>query len=189
MLRAKRLSGSLRGQTYWTLVGLLACTGLRISEAIHLKTHDVDLEEGVLTVRESKYRNTRLVPLHATALRHLQHYAGLRRRMFPLATSFFASERGTPLAYRTVAATFSRLRSGMARGRRRPPRLHDLRHTFACRVLLRWQKNPKGASSRVAILSRYLGHAHVTDTYWYLSALPELMAQAGEAFARYRDEK
>jgi integrase len=189
MARARRLQGPLRGRTYWTLIGLLACTGLRISEALHLKPEDVDLQEGVLTVRESKCRKTRLVPMRASAVAPLQKYARQRQRLFPLATSFFASERGAPLAYRTVRRTFSQLRQGIGVRGRRAPRLHDLRHAFTCRVLLGWQKSSKGAAGRVAILSRYLGHAHVTDTYWYLTALPELMAQAVKAFTRYQYEK
>jgi integrase len=188
MARARRLQGPLRGQTYWTLIGLLACTGLRISEALHLRPEDVDLTEGVLTIRESKYRKTRLVPLHATAIRPLQAYARRRQRHVPLARTFFASERGTPLAYRTVGDTFSRLRQGIGVGKRRPPRLHDLRHSFTCKVLLGWLKSPKGAVGRVAILSRDLGHARVTDTDWYLTGLPELMAQAAKAFACFQNE-
>lgn len=188
LARARRLPGSLRGQTYYTLIGLLACTGLRISEALRLTPGEIDFVKGVLTVRESKFRKTRLVPLHATVIRPLQNYAQERKRLFPLAKTFFASERGGPLAYRTVSENFSRLRQGIGNGGRRPPRLHDLRHAFTCRVLLGWQKSPTGAMSRVAILSRYLGHARVTDTYWYLNALPELMAHAAKAFARYQDE-
>ncbi len=188
LVRARRLPGSLRGQTYYTLIGLWACTGLRISEALRLTPEEVDLVEGVLTIRESKFRKTRLVPLHATVIRPLQDYARKRERLFPLAKTFFASERGAPLAYRTGGNTFSRLRPGIGNGGRRPPRLHDLRHAFTCRVLLGWQKSPKGATGRVAILSRYLGQARVTDTYWHLNALPELMAHAARAFARYQDE-
>jgi integrase len=189
MARAGRLQGPLRGRTCWTLIGLLACTGLRISEALHLQPEGVDLQEGVLTVRESKYRKTRLVPLHASVIAPLQEYARRRQRLFPLATTFFVSERGTPLAYRTVGRTFSQLRQGIGLRARRPPRLHDLRHAFTCRVLLGWQKSSAGAAGRVAILSRYLGHAHVTDTYWYLTALPELLAQAAKAFTHYQHEK
>lgn len=188
LARARVLPGLLRGKTYYTLIGLLACTGLRISEALHLISEDVDLGAGVLTVRESKFRKTRLVPLHATVLRPLQDYVQERKRLFPLAKTFFASERGGPLAYRTVNSTFNGLRRGIGSGGRRPPRLHDFRHAFTCRVLLRWQRSPKGAMSRVAVLSRYLGHARVTDTYWYLNALPELMAHAAKAFAPYQNE-
>lgn len=189
MRRAKRLSDPLRGQTYSTLIGLLACTGLRISEALRLTIEDVDLDEGVLRVRESKYRRTRLVPLHSTSIAPLQDYARERLRLAPSATTFFPSRKGTELARRNVTHTFRRLRHGIATERYRPPRLYDLRHAFTCRVLLRWEKSARGASNRVGILSRYLGHAHVTDTYWYMSALPELMAQAGRAFANYRDEE
>lgn len=189
MRRSKRLSGPLRGQTYSTLIGLLACTGLRISEALRLTIEDVDLDEGVLRVRESKYRRTRLVPLHSTAIAPLRDYAIRRLRIAPLATVFFPSNEGTELARRNVDHTFSRLRFGIGTERHRLPRLYDLRHTFVCRVLLRWENSARGAAGRVGILSRYLGHAHVTDTYWYLSAMPELMAQAGRAFANYRNEK
>lgn len=185
LARAKRLRGWLRGRTYWTLFGLMACTGLRISEALHLTAEDVDLKEGVLTIRESKYRKTRLVPLHITALAPLRDYSRRRERIFPLAKAFFVSERGTPLAYRTVNGTFCQLRGGIGIGGRRAPRLHDFRHTFTCQVLLNWQKSSRGAEGRVPILSRYLGHARVTDTYWYLTGIPELMNRAAKAFARY----
>jgi integrase len=188
MSRARRLQGPLRGRTYWTLIGLLACTGLRISEALHLKPEDVDLKDRVLTVRESKCHKTRLVPMHASAVAPLQDYARRRQRLFPLATTFFASERGTPLAYRTVSRTFSQLRQRIGLRGRRAPRIHDLRHAFTCRVLLGWQKSSQGVAGRVAILSRYLGDAHVTDTYWYLTALPALLAQAAKAFTRYQNE-
>jgi integrase len=188
LVRAKDLGGRLRGQTYWTLLGLMACTGLRISEALHLTSDDVDLTEGVLTVRESKYRKTRLVPLHATAIAPLRNYARRRERLFPPAKTFFVSERGAALAYSTVGNDFSRLRKGIGNSARRPPRLHDIRHAFTCRVLLGWQKSPKGAVGRVAILSRYLGHARASDTYWYLTALPELLVQAAQAFGRYQHE-
>jgi len=188
LVRAKGLGGRLRGRTYWTLLGLMACTGLRISEALHLTPDDVDLTEGVLTVRESKYRKTRLVPLHATAIAPLRNYARRRERIFPPAKTFFVSERGLALAYSTVSNNFSRLRMGIGNSARRAPRLHDLRHAFTCRVLLGWQKSPKGAAGRVAILSRYLGHARASDTYWYLTALPELMVQAAQAFGRHQNE-
>jgi integrase len=152
LARAKPLAGRLRGRTYRTLLGLMACTGLRISEALHLAPDDIDLVEGVLTVRESKYRKTRLVPLHATAIGPVRDYARRRERIFPLAKAFFVSERGTPLAYRTVNDTFSRLRKGIGIGGRRAPRLHDLRHAFTCKVLLGWQKSPNGAVGRLVQL-------------------------------------
>jgi len=174
-----RLSGSLRPQTYYTLIGLLACSGLRISEALALKIADVDLTQGLITVRESKFRHSRVLPLHSTTSQALRRYAQRRHRFFPKAGHFFVSDRGRQLRYSTVRSTFRRLSAHVvSRARRKHVRLHDLRHTFACQVLLHWQRSRQGAAHRVAVLSRYLGHQHTTDTYWYLDALPELLAEA-----------
>ena len=181
---AHQLPGQFRPWTYQTLIGLLACTGLRISEALSLKIPEVDLQQGLLLVREGKFHQTRWVPLHPTALAPLKAYSRQRQRRFPFADHFFASERGRALAYSSVHSVFSRLRQGIAH-QGHPPRIHDLRHTHACRVLQRWQASRRGAYGRVLILSRYLGHHHVRDTYWYLHALPELMAEAGKRFERY----
>jgi integrase len=178
----------LRPRTYQTLIGLLACTGLRVSEALQLKVPEVDLQQGLLLVREGKFRQTRWVPLHPTALRPLRFYNQQRQQRFPLAEYFFASESGTVLRYSTVNVVFSRLRRTIACVRRLP-RIHDLRHTHACRVLQRWQASRQGADGRALILSRYLGHRHVRDTYWYLHAVPELMSGAGERFEPDDHEK
>ncbi len=183
LARALRLSGRLRPHTYHTLLGMLACTGLRISEALALRGADADLERGVLTIRESKYRLTRFVPLHPSALAPLQRYARQRQRLHPLAHHFFVSDLGRHLAYSTVRTTFRRLARGLVpESGRRHVRLHDLRHTFACQVLHRWEHSKRRAVGRLAILSRYLGHARVTDTYWYLTATPELLHGAARGF-------
>jgi integrase len=182
--RAGRLSGRLRPLTWQTLIGLLACTGLRISEALALAVQDVDLEQGVLTVRLSKCQHTRQVPLHPSALAPLRHYARRRQRDCPQAQRFFVSDRGQALSYSAVSWTFPQLRHDMIPSNGRPHvRPHDLRHTFACRVLLGWQQSRRGASGRVAILARYLGHTHLRDTYWYLTAVPQLLEQAVRHFA------
>jgi integrase len=152
-----------------------------LSEALHLKVSEVDLQQGLLLVREGKFRRTRWVPLDPTAFRPLRLYHQQRQKRFPLAEYFFASESGAALRYSTVHAVFSGLRRTIA-CEGRPPRIHDLRHTHACRVLQRWQASRQGADGRALILSRYLGHRHVRDTYWYLHAVPELMAGAGERF-------
>ena len=180
--RARKLKGPLWRHTWQTLISLLACTGLRISEAMHLHPDDVDWQNALLIIRESKFGKTRLVPLHPTAMAPLRAYAQRRQKQFPLAQFFFVSERGERLAPSTVQGTFSRLRKGIP-FHRRPPRLHDLRHTMASMVLQRWLASPKGAFNRVLILSRYLGHGHVEDTYWYLTALPQLLADAGKRIA------
>lgn len=181
LMAAGQLPGELRPYTYQTLIGLLACTGLRVSEALHLKVPEVDLQQGLLLVREGKFHRTRWVPLDPTALRPLHLYNQQRQKRFPLAEHFFASESGATLRYSTVHAVFSRLRRAISCAAR-PPRIHDLRHTHACRVLQRWQASRQGADGRALILSRYLGHRHVRDTYWYLHAVPELMAGAGKRF-------
>jgi integrase len=180
--RAGQLTGRLHPHTWQTLIGLLACTGLRISEAMRLKTADVDWKESLLIIRQSKFGKTRLVPLHPSALPALRAYARRRQELFPLAQYFFVSAAGTPLARSTVGQTFTQLRAGMPFGRR-PPRLHDLRHTMASQVLQRWRSTRKGAANRILVLSRYLGHGHVEDTYWYLTASAELLNDAAQRFA------
>jgi integrase len=180
--RAGKLEGRLWPHTWQTLIGLLACTGLRISEAMHLRPDDVDWKDTLLIIRESKYGKTRLVPLHPTALAPLRAYDRRRQKQFPLTQHFFVTERGRRLVPSTVDETFSRLRTGIP-FHRRPPRLHDLRHSMASTVLQRWLSSRKGAVNRVLILSRYLGHGHVEDTYWYLTASPQLLADAGNRIA------
>jgi site-specific recombinase XerD len=181
--RAERLSGRLRPFSYQTLIGLLACTGLRISEALALKVDDVDVAQGTLFIRDSKYHHSRLVPLHPTALTRLQCYARRRQKLFPGAERFFVSELGQPYAYTTVRTVFRELASGLvSNAGRKNVRLHDLRHTFASRVLLRWQRSQRGVTGRLTILSRYLGHARVSDTYWYLTAIPELLREVVRNF-------
>ena len=180
--RAGQLKGQLQPHTWQTLISLLACSGLRISEAMQLQTSEVDWKQSLLIIRASKFGKTRLVPLHPSALAPLRAYARRRQERFPLAHHFFVSEAGNRLAHSTVGQTFTQLRAGIPFSRR-PPRLHDLRHTMASQVLQRWQSSRKGATNRILILSRYLGHSHVEDTYWYLTALPQLLANAAQRFA------
>lgn len=183
MTRAAQLSGQLRPHTYSTLIGLIACTGLRLSEALGLEVASVDLDQGVLTVRESKYRRSRFVPVHSSTVRALKGYHRRRQRLWPEATHFFVTEQGRTLPGSTVHHTFRELaRTIEPVSGRATVRIHDLRHTFACRVLLKWERSRWRAAGRVAVLSRYLGHAHVTDTYWYLTATPALLSQAARNF-------
>jgi integrase len=183
-------ASGLRPQTYVTLLGLLASTGLRISEALRLTRADVDLDAGVLTVVETKFHKSRMVPLHRTTTRALQRYAQQRdryhRRASPTGT-FFVTERATSLKYWRTLMTFAALRAELGwtgpRGQR--PRLHDLRHTFAVRRLVQWHRRGFDLHHRIAALSTYLGHVKVTDTYWYLTAVPELLAITGARYERY----
>ena len=177
----------LRPRTYVTLLGLLACTGLRISEALNLTNNDVDLVQGILTIREGKFHKSRLVPLHSSATLVLRRYARFRNRYLPHPESqaFFLSESGQPLPYSTVRTTFQILclRLGwdpQPDGRR--PRIHDLRHTFVCKRILQWYQHGADVDHLISALSVYLGHAKVTDTFWYLTGTPELLAVASQRF-------
>ncbi len=186
---ASRLTpvGGLRPLTYHTIFGLLATTGLRVSEARLLNVEDVDCRRQLLTVRQTKFRKSRLVPLDPTVVAALDRYAITRTRLFGRAKldAFFISDRGTPLADRTIHHNFEQLRRELgwvARGGHPSPRIHDLRHTFICRTLLRSYQQNQRIDCVIDALSTYVGHAKVSDTYWYLTAVPELMAAAAQRF-------
>lgn len=173
----------LRAFTYSTLFGLLAVTGMRMSEPIGLDRDNVDLSRGILTVRRTKFGKSRILPIHASTLQELRHYCQLRDRICPWAKtrSFFVSERGTRLTEWSVRWTFVRLSRQIGlRGPHdsRGPRLHDLRHGFAVQTLLAWYRAGIDAEQHMPELSAYLGHVHVNDTYWYISAVPELLRLA-----------
>lgn len=183
--RALQLSPSteLRGWTYHVLLGLLSVTGLRVGEALRLKLTDVDLDNGVLTVRGTKFGKSRLVPIHASTRDVLAHYRS--RRTSHLgdcdAPHFFVTRTGHQLDGGDVRRTFYRLSRQIGlRGAQAShgPRLHDFRHRFAVETLLGWYRSGQDVERRLPVLSTYLGHVHVSDTYWYLSAHPELMTLA-----------
>jgi integrase/recombinase XerD len=182
---ARRLPSAtgLRSCTFTTLFGLYAATGMRCSEPLQLNCDDVDLVNGVLMIRGTKFGKSRYAPLHATTQRALQRYAACRDHLCdnPHSPSFFLSERGTRLSEWAVRWTFVKLshevglrRSGDSRG----PRLHDLRHRVAINTLLKWYRRGVDVERHLPELSTYLGHAHIADTYWYLTATPELLRYA-----------
>ena len=179
---------SIKPLMYSTLLGLLAATGMRISEALALRLEDVTADG--LIVRQTKFHKSRLVPLHDTTRRRLDEYLSVRVRLGVLEGALFVSNAGTAPAYSTVVAIFLRLaRSIGLRGEagQPGPRVHDLRHTFAVRSLEQCRHHREAVARHIVALSTYLGHAHVTDTYWYLHATPILMgqiAEAGEALHR-----
>jgi integrase len=185
-----RPQAGLRRHTYVTLLGLLAATGLRISEALHLARADVDLERGVLTVLGTKFNKSRLVPLHPSTTAALQGYAEKRNRFFRSqgGDHFFQDDRGSPLKYCNVFPTLQTLRGQLGwknRGIDRPPRFHDFRHTVAVRCLVRSYAENVDVDQRIAALATYLGHVKVSDTYWYLTAVPELMALTAARFEAF----
>lgn len=172
----------LRAATYETLIGLFAATGLRISEAIKLDRSDVDWSEGVLLVRDSKFTKSRYVPVHDSTLQALERYARRRDELCPRPReeSFFVSLRGTRLMRCTVDTAFRILCDAAEVGAETtmPPRIHDLRHTFAVNTLLGWYRDGDDVQARLPSLSTYLGHRKPSYTYHYLSAAPELLAHA-----------
>jgi integrase len=174
--------GLFRPSMYATLVGLLAATGMRIAEALTLQIDDV-ITDG-LVVRETKFQKSRLLPLHATARLALDRYLVARQRLAATDRALFVSVAGRPLSYNTVRGVFLQLldRTNL-RGAHsgRDPRIHDLRHTFAVRSLEQCRHDRAAVARHIVALSTYLGHAHVTDTYWYLQATPVLMNQIAEA--------
>jgi integrase/recombinase XerD len=180
--------------TYRTLIGLLAVSGLRVGEAIRLDTGDIDWERGLLIVRDTKFGKTRLVPLHSTAIEALEDYIRRRGRLYPCpqprAPAVFISAAGTRLIYNSVNFTFLKLtrRAGLhARSPTCRPRAHDLRHTMAVRTMLDAYHTGADAQARLSVLSTYLGHVNPSNTYWYLSAAPELLALAGERLQQHLD--
>lgn len=182
----------LRPVTYVAVFSLLAATGLRLSEVCHLTRDDVDLSHGMLTVRETKFRKSRLVALHPTATEALVDYANDRdHRLGGGPTGgFFRTDRAQVLLADTVGKTFARLRASLgwtAEGRARRPRIHDLRHTFAVRRLLAWAAEGVDIDRNILALSTYLGHTKPSDTYWYLTAVPELMAITSRRFADHAE--
>jgi integrase/recombinase XerD len=185
MAAARGSRKHLGAATYEALFGLLAVTGLRVGEALRLDRDDVCWEPGLLRVRDTKFGKSREVPLHPSTLDALRAFARRRDRRCPKPTSaaFFVSSAGTRLHYSVVLSAFTRCarRAGLVpRGPRCRPRIHDLRHAFAVRTLLRWHREGLDVESHMPLLSTYLGHADPRRTYWYLSATPELFALLGE---------
>lgn len=180
---ARALRSPLRAATHEALFGLLATTGMRLGEAIGLGRDDVDLVAGVITIREAKFDRSRLVPLHPTTAEALSRYVARRDRLclLPRSTAFFLSSAGTALQRSAVDKTLRKITTSLGiRTATVRPRAHDLRHSFAVATLTGWLRSGVSVDERMAVLSTYLGHVSPADTYWYLSASPELMTLAAE---------
>jgi integrase/recombinase XerD len=181
----RRLLKAARAASYEALFGLLAVTGMRVGEAVALAPGDIDLEGGVITIREhtAKLERARLVPLHPTTVDALKRYATARRRLCPRPRSntFFVSAAGTGIDRSAVSKTLRTITTALGlRSEAVRPRAHDLRHSFAVSALLEWQRAGVRVDERIAALSTYLGHVSPPETYWYLTATPELMGVAAE---------
>ena len=184
-----------RGIVFETLFGLVASCGLRIGEALSLRNADVDLRNGMLLIRKAKFGKSRQVPMHPSTTEALRRY----RRALDMAgeptepeAAFFIGTRGQrhglPLGDRQVHRVFVGLREQLGwrnRGNHHAPRIHDLRHTFVVRRIAQWQAQGVDVDQAMLALSTYVGHAEVGNTYWYLSAAPELMTVAADRFAAF----
>lgn len=186
-------TGGLRPHTIRTLIGLLISCGIRPGEAVRLKCTDVDLNENVLTISNSKGWYQRIVPISASTVDELGKYRLRRIEINSVNTAgvFFEFDNKQALTIRSADHAFKVLRettgiTSTLNGRL--PRLYDLRHTFVCQRVLAWYKEGEDINTKVTQLSRYLGHKKVSDTYWYITAIPELMSIAAEKFAKYSNK-
>jgi integrase len=189
MIAARKLRPALHAATYETVIGLLTVSAMRVGELIALDRDDVDLAEGVLTIRSSKFGTARMVPIHPTTVDALRAYAQRRDELSPdrKSPSFFVSTVGTRLFYNQVREVFARLARQVGLEPLSPrcrPRLHDLRHRFACETLPSWYRSGENVAGRLPQLSTFMGHVKPKDTYWYLQATPELLSLAASRLER-----
>jgi integrase len=193
--RRLRPAQGLRGVVYETLFGLIASTGMRISEALALRNEDVNLKYGMLTIHQTKFGKSRQVPLHPSTVEALRGYFWIRSLVgnfeqdeAPIFIGTRGRRLGLPMDSHQVNRVFVTLREQLGwhnRGMHHAPRIHDLRHTFVVHRILLWMEQGVDIDQAMLSLSTYIGHAHVTNTYWYLSAVPELMALAAGRFESY----
>jgi integrase len=173
----------LRNHTYYHLIGLLATTGMRSGEAVQLANGDVDFAEGLITIRESKFGKSRVVPLHPTTVKALAGYKSRRDAFLERAEAprFFISESRGPISSPYGSFREIRRAAGLEKTcNGTPARMHDLRHTFAVQTLLAWYRGGSDVERHLPILSTFLGHSCIENTYWYLTSTPELMGAACE---------
>ena len=188
-------SKGLRASSFSTLFGLLSVTGMRVSEALMLDGEDVDLEQGILSIRRTKFGKSRLVPVHSSTRDVLKRYDERRARVFPrpATPAFFLSERGTRITDLSAQYTFAKIsqRIGLraaAKGHGRGPRIHDMRHRFAVHTLIAWYRTGVDVERELPKLATYLGHVHANETYWYLEAVPELLQLATQRLMKQAKE-
>lgn len=191
MTKCYQLPKMISEHSIKTIIGLLSCTGMRIGEALNLKKCDVDWKNSVILVRNSKRRSVRSIPIDRSTHEALRSYEQLRNSHYPKAENehFFLFDGGKTLSYgrfwRHWQAIWRKIDGKKGEFAKRCPRIHDLRHTFACNHLLDAYKNKKDIDREVHLLSVYLGHVTVKSTYWYLSAIPELLEHVSESFEQH----
>lgn len=173
--------------TFETLLGLIACTGMRLNEALRLRCQDFDFEGGTVRVPRSKFSPERILPLHPSTLRAMRRYLRARSAARILGDHFFFNRFGERLCDTSIHSTFRDIVRPIAcRGALPRPRIHDLRHTFATRHIARWNRQAAPVAHRLLLLSRYLGHQNFRDTWWYVSADPTTLRDAAARFQRFQ---
>jgi len=180
---------TLQPLTYETLIGLLACTGMRPGEALRLHWRDFDVDRGALRIGRCKFSPERVIPLHPTTLRALEHYRQKRQALFPWGETLFVGATGHPLAARRMEHVFQRLTGDLPpRGERRSLRLMDFRHTFASRWIAQWSQQSQPVAHHLLLLARYLGHRSFNSTWWYVSSDPNALRKASQSFHRFHHQ-
>ena len=194
MIKARSLQSpdKLRATTVEYAIGLIWTTGLRPSELCHLTINDVNFRDGLIYVRKTKFNKKRVLPIHNTALTALKEYSKIRDTLcFPSTLeSFFRTTSGRELKLRDLEYAMQLLRTSVLNQRKRKwagrkPRLYDIRHSFVCNVIIRWLQEGRDVNHEMVYLSAYLGHVKPSDTYWYLTGVPELMNVASKAFEEF----
>lgn len=183
----------LRASTISTAIGLMWCTGLRPSEICRLRERDVDIVNELITVNETKFSKSRLIPLHSSVVEKLKDYLVIRNKIIEVIylEYFFLLDKEKQLNLRHFEYSFKNVRSILLKNSnkknwtRRPPRLFDIRHTFACNTILKWHKDGKDVNILISFLSTYMGHVKIKDTYWYLTGTPEIMRYASETYEEF----
>ncbi len=191
---ADRLTTEYRARTYRAFISLVAVTGMRRSEATHLDCSDIDWDQGILTIREAKYQKSRQLPLNPSTVIALKKYARIRDAKYPKPKdpAVFLSTRGTRLIPANASQVFARLAREAAvtrPGSHHQPHLHDLRHTYAVKILQGWYREGVDVGPLLPLLSTYLGHQNPAATYWYLTGTPELMSLVSDRLGSYLQEE
>lgn len=196
MKRAKKLEPleGLRPRTICTFIGLLASSGMRVCEALKLDCSDIYSKQEIIYIRDTKFHKSRIIPVQCSTIEALQKYIHFCNGYHPSpkSTHLFLSEKGEDLQYSTICWNFQQVRKCLltkGKWNRRPPRMYDLRHTFACSRLLQWYQDGIDINQIISTLSTYLGHVKLSDTYWYLTGTPELFSVVAERFETFVCER
>lgn len=185
---------SMRSISIKCLFGLLYATGMRVAEALALKPDDVDLNHGLIAIKQTKFNKSRLIPIHGSTIQALRIYCNKRNKCLEVSEicAFFIMDDGSALKYRAVRYAFLRI-SGMLGWRSDPkakhPRIYDLRHTFVCNRLILWYRDKVDVLNALPYLSTYLGHVNITSTYWYITGVPQLMNITSKRFEKFKNNK